>query len=126
MSGAASYGHDPENLKVLGFPSISTRRHNGTPYRDINIFYAVGCRHERGLRHPSMLPPKPPISAFFRAGPMVDMRAQSPTVATARRLDAYGLGLGVTEYDTSSHAASEVRDLWQWMINKMERISHAA
>jgi len=41
-------------------------------------------------------------------------------------LDASGLGLGVTEYDTGNRSASEIRDLWQWIIDKMEKLSHAA
>lgn len=101
---------------------------------------------------------------------MADMRAQAPTVATARRLakaaafvlnccpprgsrvreaeqgllvyglpvapqrvvervafpDAYGLGLGVTEFETNGLAASEIRELWGWINRKMEKLNHAA
>jgi hypothetical protein len=38
----------------------------------------------------------------------------------------YGLGLGVTEFDPNGLAASEIRELWEWMNKKMEKLSHAA
>jgi chromosome partitioning protein len=35
--------------------------------------------------------------------------------------DAYGLGLGVTEYEPEGKAATEIVALWQWIQRKMEQ-----
>jgi chromosome partitioning protein len=97
---------------------------------------------------------------------LADMRAQSPTVQTLKRLekrgafvltrcpprgsrtqeaergllvfglavspltignraaypDAYGSGLGVTEYEPAGKAAEEMRALWTWIRHKMEKV----
>jgi chromosome partitioning protein len=97
---------------------------------------------------------------------LADMRAQSPTVQTLKRLekrgafvltrcpprgsrtkeaergllvfglpvspmtignraaypDAYGSGLGVTEYEPVGKAAEEMRALWTWILHKMEKV----
>jgi chromosome partitioning protein len=39
----------------------------------------------------------------------------------AAYLDAYGSGLGVTEYEPTGKAAEEMRALWTWTIHKMEK-----
>jgi len=96
---------------------------------------------------------------------LADMRAQSPTVQTLKRLekrgafvltrcpprgprtkeaergllvfgvsvspisignraaypDAYGSGLGVTEYEPAGKAAEEIRALWTWILHRMEK-----
>jgi chromosome partitioning protein len=45
----------------------------------------------------------------------------STTLATrADHIDALAMGQGVTERDASGKAATEIRDLFQWILNKME------
>ena len=34
--------------------------------------------------------------------------------------DAFGLGLGVTEYEPGGKAATEIRALWQWIDKETE------
>ena len=36
--------------------------------------------------------------------------------------DAYGSGLGVTEYEPVGKAAEEMRALWTWILHKMEKV----
>ena len=35
--------------------------------------------------------------------------------------DAFGLGLGVTEYEPAGRAAAELRELWQWAERRMKQ-----
>ena len=37
--------------------------------------------------------------------------------------DAQGAGLGVTEYEPEGKAAQEIRELWDWITKKLEKIS---
>jgi chromosome partitioning protein len=34
------------------------------------------------------------------------------------------MGLGVTEYDPEGKAAAEIKELWNWIVRKMEKVSH--
>jgi chromosome partitioning protein len=48
----------------------------------------------------------------------------SPWVSTGNRAaypDAYGSGLGVTEYEPAGKAAEEMRALWTWILHRMEK-----
>ena len=156
----------PHLVEVTGdqiAPAVETARDKGFDF----VFIDTPARAEpvnaaaAQAAHFCILPCRPS---------MADMRAQAPTVATARRLakpaafvlnccpprgsrireaerglaiyglpvapqrvvervafsDAYGLGLGVTEFDPNGLAASEIRELWEWMNKKMEKLSHAA
>jgi chromosome partitioning protein len=37
--------------------------------------------------------------------------------------DAYGAGLGVTEYEPDGKAADEIRELWAWLASRLERVT---
>lgn len=43
-------------------------------------------------------------------------------VARAAYQDAHGAGLGVVEYEPEGKAATEITQLWNWMVKKMEKI----
>ncbi len=51
-----------------------------------------------------------------------------PVTVVARHAfqDAQGLGLGVVEYEPDGKAAAEIRQLWQWIARRLERIAHDA
>lgn len=51
---------------------------------------------------------------------MLGMAAPVPIVSRLAYQDAHGLGLGVTEYEPNGKAANEIRNLWQWIIRKLE------
>jgi len=38
--------------------------------------------------------------------------------------DAFGAGLGVTEYEPEGKAAEEIRALWKWVAKKLEKVSY--
>ena len=38
--------------------------------------------------------------------------------------DAFGAGLGVTEYEPEGKAAEEIRALWKWIAKKLEKVSY--
>jgi chromosome partitioning protein len=38
--------------------------------------------------------------------------------------DAFGAGLGVTEYEPEGKAAQEIRALWKWLAKKLEKVSY--
>jgi len=38
--------------------------------------------------------------------------------------DAQGMGLGVTEYEPDGKAAAEIKELWSWIVRKMEKVIH--
>lgn len=45
-------------------------------------------------------------------------------VARAAYQDAHGAGLGVMEYEPGGKAAAEIRQLWDWIVKKMEKIAY--
>jgi chromosome partitioning protein len=47
----------------------------------------------------------------------------TPIVSRADYQDAYGLGLGVGEYDPNGKAAFEMRKLWKWIDGKVEKVA---
>jgi chromosome partitioning protein len=38
--------------------------------------------------------------------------------------DAFGAGLGVTEYEPEGKAAEEIHALWKWIAKKLEKIKY--
>ena len=40
--------------------------------------------------------------------------------------DAHGAGLGITEYEPVGKSAAEIRDLWRWLVRKLEKLRHAS
>ena len=38
--------------------------------------------------------------------------------------DAHGMGLGVTEFEPDGKAAAEIRELWQWIAKKLEKLTN--
>ena len=38
--------------------------------------------------------------------------------------DAHGMGLAVTEFETDGKAAAEIRELWQWISKKLEKLTN--
>jgi chromosome partitioning protein len=48
----------------------------------------------------------------------------APTVIASRsdHQDAYGAGLGVTEFDPKGKAAAEIQELWGWLSGRMEKV----
>jgi chromosome partitioning protein len=49
--------------------------------------------------------------------------APIPVVSRTTYQDAFGVGLGVTEFEPDGKAASEIRRLWKWINTKMEKTS---
>lgn len=47
-----------------------------------------------------------------------------PIVARAAYQDAQGAGLGVTEYEPDGKAATEIRELWNWIQKKAGKINY--
>jgi chromosome partitioning protein len=45
-------------------------------------------------------------------------------VARTAYQDAQGAGLGVAEFDPDGKAASEIAQLWNWIVRKMEKVAH--
>ena len=64
------------------------------------------------------------VSEAERGLRMLGMVAPVRTVSRADYQDAQGRGLGVTEHDPSSKAAQEVRSLFGWIEQKLEKVSH--
>ena len=38
--------------------------------------------------------------------------------------DAHGMGLAVTEFEPDGKAAAEIRELWQWIAKKLEKLTN--
>lgn len=64
-----------------------------------------------------------PVDAA-RALSLLGVLAQPFIVQRADHLDAIALGLGVTERDPQGKAAEEVRQLWTWANQRMEKTQH--
>ena len=49
----------------------------------------------------------------------------APVVIVSRNIhqDAYGAGLGVTEFEPEGKAADEIRELWKWLESRLEKIA---
>jgi chromosome partitioning protein len=45
-------------------------------------------------------------------------------VARTAYQDAQGAGLGVVEFDPDGKAATEIAQLWNWIVRKMEKVAH--
>jgi chromosome partitioning protein len=45
-------------------------------------------------------------------------------VARTAYQDAQGAGLGVVEFDPDGKAATEIAQLWNWILRKMEKLAH--
>lgn len=63
-------------------------------------------------------------SDAFRVLQLSGAVASTPLAIRADHMDALATGQGVTERDTTSKAASEVRELLQWALNRMEGKRH--
>ena len=46
-------------------------------------------------------------------------------VARSAFQDAYGMGLTVTESEPDGKAADEIRELWLWITQKLEKVNDA-
>jgi chromosome partitioning protein len=55
---------------------------------------------------------------------MLGMVAPVRIVQRSAYQDAQGMGLGVTEYEPDGKAAAEIKELWSWIIRKMEKVIH--
>ena len=61
--------------------------------------------------------------AEARAGlGMLGMVAPVLIVSRNTHQDAYGAGLGVTEFEPAGKAASEIRELWVWLESRLEKV----
>jgi chromosome partitioning protein len=61
--------------------------------------------------------------AEARAGlGMLGMVAPVPIVSRNTHQDAYGAGLGVTEFEPEGKAADEIRELWDWLESRLEKV----
>ena len=59
-----------------------------------------------------------------RAGlSMLGMVAPVSIVSRNTHQDAYGAGLGVTEFEPDGKAAEEVRQLWTWLAGRLEKVA---
>ena len=66
-------------------------------------------------------PPRSPRVDETRAGlAALGLIAEPPIVSRADHQDAMAQGLGVTEFNADGAAASEIRQLWSWVENKLE------
>lgn len=63
-------------------------------------------------------------SDAFRVLQLSGAVASTPLAMRADHMDALATGQGVTERDTNSKAAAEVRELLQWALNRMEGKQH--
>jgi chromosome partitioning protein len=54
---------------------------------------------------------------------MLGMVAPVSIVSRNTHQDAYGAGLGVTEFEPSGKAANEIRELWAWLESRLEKIT---
>lgn len=60
------------------------------------------------------------ITDAAKALSLLGMLAQQTVALRADHMDAFALGLGVTEYDPRGKAAGELQSLWRWAKNKMK------
>ena len=61
--------------------------------------------------------------AEARAGlGMLGMVAPVLIVSRNTHQDAYGAGLGVTEFEPGGKAAYEIRELWMWLESRLEKV----
>jgi len=66
-------------------------------------------------------PPRSPRVDETRAGlGALGLIADPPIVSRADHQDAMAAGLGVTEFNSGGAAATEIRQLWNWIENKLE------
>jgi len=54
---------------------------------------------------------------------MLGMVAPVPVVSRNTHQDAYGAGLGVTEFEPDGKAAEEIRQLWGWLESRLEKVA---
>lgn len=54
---------------------------------------------------------------------MLGMVAPISVVSRNTHQDAYGAGLGVTEFEPDGKAANEIRELWTWLTSRLEKIA---
>lgn len=78
---------------------------------------------KRGAFVLTRCPPRGPRTKEAERGLLVFGLPVSPIAIGNRAAypDAYGSGLGVTEYEPDGKAAEELRGLWHWMMQKMEK-----
>ena len=50
------------------------------------------------------------------------MVAPVAIVSRITHQDAYGAGLGVTEFEPDGKAAEEIKELWAWIENRLEKL----
>jgi chromosome partitioning protein len=55
---------------------------------------------------------------------MLGMVAPVRIVQRSAYQDAQGMGLGVTEYEPDGKAAADIKELWSWIVRKMEKVIH--
>jgi chromosome partitioning protein len=66
-------------------------------------------------------PPRSPRVDETRAGlAALGLIAEPPLVSRADHQDAMAAGMGVTEFNAVGAAATEIRQLWSWIENKLE------
>lgn len=54
---------------------------------------------------------------------MLGMVAPVSIVSRNTHQDAYGAGLGVTEFEPDGKAAEEIRELWRWLASRLEKVT---
>jgi len=54
---------------------------------------------------------------------MLGMVAPVAIVSRSTHQDAYGAGLGVTEFEPDGKAAAELRELWAWLKSRLEKVA---
>ena len=55
---------------------------------------------------------------------MLGMVAPVHIVSRNAYQDAHGMGLAVTEFEPDGKAAAEIRELWQWIAMKLEKLTN--
>lgn len=54
---------------------------------------------------------------------ILGMVAPVAIVSRTTHQDAYGSGLGVTEFEPDGKAAEEIRELWTWLASRLEKVA---
>lgn len=87
-------------------PTVSAIHRLGKPFS----YVLNQCPPGRSIR----------TSDAFRVLQLTGAVASTPLALRADHMDALATGQGVTERDTHSKAAGEIRELLEWTLNKME------
>jgi chromosome partitioning protein len=61
------------------------------------------------------------INEARQALTVLGLVAPGQVVSRTSYQDAFGLGLGVTEYEADGFASAEIKNLWNWIVSKLKK-----